>query len=56
MEGKAGRGRPSKTWYEAVKTDMNVLGVKESEALDREKWRIAVRRVPADPRTRGKQQ
>ena len=34
VEGKAGRGRPNKTWYEAVKTDMNVLGIKESEAWD----------------------
>ena len=56
VDGKVGRGRPRKTWYEVVRNDMRSLNICERDALDRAKWRGAVRNIPANPRSRGKWQ
>ena len=47
LEGKVGRGRPLKTWYEVVRNDMRDLNICERDALDRTKWRNAVRNASA---------
>ena len=52
-EGKVGRGRPRKTWYEVIRNDLKYTGVKEEEAWDRVKWRNAVRNATANPLSRG---
>jgi len=37
--GKWEVGRPRKTWKDIVKRDLEVIGVDESVALDRRRWR-----------------
>lgn len=54
LDGKSGRGRPGKTWYEVVRKDMRDSGLCERDALDRNKWRNTVRNVSANTRLRGK--
>ena len=54
LEGKGVVGRPRRTWHEVVRKDMSDLGLCERDALDREKWRRAVRMIPANPRFSGK--
>ena len=39
VEGKAGRGRNSKTWMEGVNDDMKKCGLRREWAMDRELWR-----------------
>ena len=56
VDGKAGKGRPRKTWYEVVRNDMRDLGICERDALNRKEWRRTVRNVPANPRSRGRWQ
>ena len=56
LDGRAGKGRPRKTWYEVVKNDMRDLNIGERDALDRNKWRDAVGNVPANPHDWGKRQ
>ena len=53
---KVGRGRPGKTWYEVIRNDMRDLNISEGDALDRARWRNAVRNIPANPRSREKRQ
>jgi hypothetical protein len=53
---KVGRGRPGKTWYEVIRNDMRDLNISEGDALDRTRWRNAVRNISANPRSRGKRQ
>ena len=55
-EGKGVAGRPRRTWHEVVRKDMRDLGLCERDALNREKWRGAIRTIPANPRLRGKRQ
>ena len=52
LDGKAGKGRPRKTWYEVVRNNMRDLGVCERDALDRNEWRRTVRN--AQPTFSGK--
>ena len=56
LDDKVGRGRPRRTWHEVVRNDMRDLNICERDALDRTKWRNAVRNIPANPRLRGKRQ
>jgi hypothetical protein len=56
VDGKVGRGRPKRTWYEVVRRDIKDLSICERDALDRTKWRNTVRNIPANPRSRGKRQ
>jgi len=37
------RGRPNKTWKEAVDKDVNDLQLKSSDAMNRSKWREMIR-------------
>ena len=53
LEGKGVVGRPRRTWHEVVRKDMSDLGLCERDAFDREKWRRAVRMIPANPRFSG---
>ena len=52
LDGRAGKGRPRKTWFEVVRNDMSDLGVCERDALDRNEWRRTVRN--AQPTFSGK--
>jgi hypothetical protein len=52
LEGKAGRGRPRRTWLEVVRGDMKDRNLCENDALDRKKWRNAIRIKPANTRKR----
>ena len=56
VQGVVGRGRPGKSWYEVVKRDLLNLGLSENMALDRVSWKNAIKKVPAYPRFRGKEQ
>ena len=56
VDGKVGRGRPRRTWYEVVRRDTRDLSICERDALDRTKWRNAIRNIPANPRSREKRQ
>ena len=56
LEGKGAAGRPRRTWHEVIKNDMRDFGLCERDALDRVKWRAAIRMIPANPRLRGKRQ
>ena len=42
-----GRGRPKKTWWRVVESDMSLLGIEENMAVDRAEWR---RRICASER------
>ena len=37
------RGRPKKTWDQCVTKDLEKLGLKKSDALDKEKWNGTLR-------------
>jgi len=39
VSGKRNVGRPWKTWKDIVKRDLELIGVDESVALDRGRWR-----------------
>ncbi|CAH9118493.1 unnamed protein product [Cuscuta europaea] len=39
---KRGRGRPKQTWIRVIRTDMRLLGLDESMALERAKWRAHI--------------
>ena len=56
LDGKGLVGRPTRTWHEVVRRDMSDLGLCERDATVREKWRKAIRMIPANPRLRGKRQ
>ena len=56
LEGKGVAGTPRRTWHEVIRKDMRDLGLCEKDALDREKWRGAIRMIPANHRLRGKRQ
>ena len=50
LECKGVSGRPKRIWHEVVRKDMRELGLCKKDALDREKWRGAIRMIPANPR------
>ena len=41
--GKRKRGRPKRRWKDCIKEDLELAGLKEEDALDRAKWRKAIR-------------
>ena len=47
-EGTRQRGRPRKTWWDCVKTDMEFWPVRE-DAHDRDYWRLRIKGEPANP-------
>jgi len=52
-EGTRQRGRPRKTWWDCVKTDMEFWPVHE-DAHDRDYWRLRIKGEPANPGLPGK--
>jgi len=38
VEGKRGRGRPIKSWWDTIEYDMRTVGVCIGEVKNREKW------------------
>lgn len=51
IQGHRSRGRQRKRWSDAVKTDLNALGLTDEDATDREEWRRRTR--VADPSPEG---
>ena len=39
VDGRRPPGRPRKTWRKTVEEDMRLVGVREEDTLDRERWR-----------------
>jgi hypothetical protein len=42
VEGIKPRGRPKKTWFEVIRNDMKVVGLKREDAQDRILWRRGI--------------
>ena len=42
VDGANPKGRPKKTWMEAVAKDMKAMGLKENDALNRSTWRTVI--------------
>jgi hypothetical protein len=38
MEGTRKKGRPCKRWQDKVEEDLNVLGIKDRQAMARDRW------------------
>ena len=53
LEWTRPRGRPKKTWTDAVKDDMRRLGLATEDAQDRGKWRRMIGGKPANLGTPG---
>ena len=49
VEGSRPVGRPLKTWREVVAQDMRLLGLRPADAVDRDRWRNAIRGDPSNP-------
>ena len=43
VDGKRRRGRPRKTWKDQVEAEMERAGLKKEDALDRARWRKALK-------------
>jgi len=43
VDGKRGRGRLKKRWFEVIDCDMRMTGVCEEDAKDRSKWKLRTR-------------
>ena len=43
LPGKRRRGRPKRRFLDAVKEDMQEVGVKETDVEDRKMWRMMIR-------------
>ena len=43
VAGQVNRGRPRLTWAAQIKLDLAELHISEATALDRAKWRCAIR-------------
>ena len=43
LPGRRRRGRPKRRFMDAVKEDMNLVGVVEDDAQDRARWRRLIR-------------
>ena len=44
VSGCKPKGRPKKTWWETIKSDMKAVGLKKDDALDRARWRSGISR------------
>jgi len=42
-DGKRGRGRPKKRWFEVIEYNMRMSGVCEKDAKNRGKWKLRSR-------------
>ena len=43
LPGKRGRGRPKRRFMDAIREDLEVVKIREEDALDRRKWKGAIR-------------
>ena len=43
VPGKRKRGRPRRRWVDLAREDMERVGTREGDEVDREKWRILLR-------------
>ena len=43
LPGKRGRGRPKRRFMDAVREALEVVKIREEDALDRRKWKGAIR-------------
>ena len=43
VPGRNGRGRPKKTWDKCISNDLEVVNLKRSDALDRDRWSESLR-------------
>ena len=48
-DGAAGRGRPHKTWNQAVQNDLQTLHLEKVLAQDRVGWRDAIKKTLSYP-------
>ena len=49
VPGKRRRGRQKTRWKDSCKRDMGSVGLKEEDVLDRAKWKIIFKTIPATP-------
>ena len=49
ITGKRKKGRPSKSWEECVKKDLERYGLRREYAHDRKKWRERIKAKIANP-------
>ena len=49
IEGKNRRGRPKMTWRQVLEKDMGEVGLREEDAVDREKWRLLSGKATGQP-------
>ena len=54
VQGRKPAGRPKKTWTNVVEKDLKALHLKESDALNRDLWRTAIKGDPSNPAVPGK--
>ena len=45
-DGKKGRGRPRKTWYQTIHEDLRLFNLLEDDALNRLKWKHVISQTP----------
>ena len=43
--GRRPRGRPKKTWMDCVRSDMGMIGARQEDALDRQRWEQVIKRL-----------
>ena len=43
LPGKRGRGRPKRRFMDTTREDLAVVKIREEDALDRRKWKGAIR-------------
>jgi len=44
ISGCKPKGRPKKTWWETIQTDMKAVGLRKGDAMDRVRWRSGISR------------
>jgi hypothetical protein len=49
VEGTRPRGRPRKTWFEVVRSDMKLFCLKREDAHDRVEWRRRIKGETGQP-------
>ena len=54
VQGRRPAQRPSKTWKDVVVEDLRALHLRETDALNRDIWRSAIKGDPSNPAVPGK--
>ena len=47
LEGRKPVGRPKKTWKKCVEEDLEILGLEESQAFERDLWKLKISLNPS---------